>query len=72
MKVLIAEKCGFCHGVRNAIRLAEKTLEQERVVYSLGPIIHNTDVVEKLAKSGLKTVNTIEPDKQPETQPPKV
>ena len=60
MKVLIAEKCGFCHGVRNAIRLAEKTLEQERVVYSLGPIIHNTDVVEKLAKIGLKTVNTID------------
>jgi (E)-4-hydroxy-3-methyl-but-2-enyl pyrophosphate reductase len=60
MKILIAEKCGFCHGVRNAIRVAEKTLEQEKLVYSLGPIIHNKDVVERLAKSGLKTVSNIE------------
>lgn len=60
MKVLIAEKCGFCHGVRNAISIAEKVLAQEKQVYSLGPIIHNRDVVERLAKSGLKTVDTVE------------
>ena len=60
MKVIVAEKCGFCHGVRNAISVAEKTLEQEDEVYSLGPIIHNKDMVERLAKSGLKTVNRVE------------
>ena len=59
MKVVVAEKCGFCHGVRNAISVAEKTLMQhidENPVYSLGPIIHNKDEVERLAKIGLKTV----------------
>ncbi len=56
MKVLVAEKCGFCHGVRNAISIAEKILAQEKKVYSLGPIIHNRDEVERLAKAGLKTV----------------
>ena len=67
MKVIVAEKCGFCHGVKNAIDIAEKILEQHRQVscgennvYSLGPIIHNRDMVEKLAKKGLKTVNKIE------------
>jgi 4-hydroxy-3-methylbut-2-enyl diphosphate reductase len=60
MKVLVAQKCGFCHGVRNAIRVAEKTLIEKKVVYSLGPIIHNRDMVEQLAKSGLKTVSRIE------------
>lgn len=60
MKVLIAQKCGFCHGVRNAIRVAEKTLAEKKLVYSLGPIIHNRDMVEKLAKCGLKTVSRIE------------
>jgi (E)-4-hydroxy-3-methyl-but-2-enyl pyrophosphate reductase len=60
MKVLVAQKCGFCHGVRNAIRVAEKTLAEKKVVYSLGPIIHNRDMVEQLAKSGLKTVARIE------------
>lgn len=60
MKVLVAQKCGFCHGVRNAIRVTEKTLAEKNEVYSLGPIIHNKDMVEKLAKSGLKTVSKIE------------
>ncbi len=61
MKVLVAEKCGFCPGVRNAIRTAEKILAQagpEEHVYSLGPIIHNEDVVERLANAGLQTVGT--------------
>lgn len=60
MRVLVAEKCGFCHGVRNAISVAEKILAAEHDVYSLGPIIHNKDVVDRLAKSGLKTVATVD------------
>ena len=60
MKVIVAEKCGFCHGVKNAIRMAEKILAQEDEVYSLGPIIHNKDVVEQLAQTGLKTVSKVE------------
>ena len=61
MKVLVAEKCGFCHGVRNAISMAEKTLKgASGAVYSLGPIIHNGDEVERLAKAGLRMVENIE------------
>ena len=60
MKVIVAEKCGFCHGVKNAIRMAEEILAQEDDVYSLGPIIHNKDVVEQLAQTGLKTVRKVE------------
>ena len=63
MKVLVAEQCGFCHGVRNAISVAEKTLAHHKRgnhVYSLGPIIHNKDEVERLAKVGLKTVDKVE------------
>lgn len=60
MKVIVAEKCGFCHGVRNAISIAEKILAQEDEVYSLGPIIHNKDAVERLSRAGLKTVNKVD------------
>jgi 4-hydroxy-3-methylbut-2-enyl diphosphate reductase len=60
MKVIVAEKCGFCPGVKNAISMAEKILAQKDHVYSLGPIIHNKDVVDKLAKAGLKTVKNID------------
>ena len=53
MKVLMAAKCGFCPGVRNAISTAEKILaeaESKEPVYSLGPVIHNEDEVERLRK----------------------
>jgi len=63
MKVMVAAKCGFCPGVRNAISMAEETLgeaDPEQQVYSLGPIIHNEDVVERLAQSGLRTVGSVD------------
>jgi len=60
MKVIVAENCGFCPGVRNAISMAEKILSEEKEVYSLGSIIHNRDVVERLAKTGLKTVDNVD------------
>ena len=56
MEVIVAQQCGFCHGVRNAINIAEQILTEHKEVYSLGPIIHNRDMVDKLAKAGLKTV----------------
>jgi 4-hydroxy-3-methylbut-2-enyl diphosphate reductase len=59
MKVIVAENCGFCPGVKNAISMAEKVLTQKKNVYSLGPIIHNSDVVRRLAKAGLKTVSSV-------------
>jgi len=60
MKVIVAQNRGFCHGVKNAISMAEKILAREKKVYCLGPIIHNRDEVERLSKAGLKTVDSIE------------
>ncbi len=60
MKVIVAEKYGFCAGVRNAISTAEKVLAEKGKVYSLGPIIHNPGVVERLANKGLITVEDVE------------
>ncbi len=63
MQVLVAEKCGFCPGVRNAIHTAEKVLTQAKgqaQVYCLGPIIHNEDMVERLASTGLHTVASVD------------
>lgn len=60
MKVILAEKYGFCAGVRNAISIAERVLAEKGRVYSLGPIIHNPDVVERLAKNGLVSVDDVE------------
>lgn len=60
MKVLVAAKRGFCFGVEHAIELAEKLLAEKREVYCLGPLIHNKQVVDRLARLGLKMVECVE------------
>ncbi|HSV27032.1 MAG TPA: hypothetical protein VLH60_03985, partial [Sedimentisphaerales bacterium] len=60
MNVMVAERCGFCLGVKNAIAMAQTALKTNKRIYSLGPVIHNDQVVEKLAEAGLRTVGRIE------------
>lgn len=55
-KIKIADKSGFCFGVRRAISLAEKTADLHKKVYTLGPVIHNPQEVERLEKRGIKTL----------------
>ncbi len=59
MNVVRATKAGFCFGVKRALDMAEKTA-QASVTFSLGPLIHNHQVVERLEARGIKTVETIE------------
>jgi 4-hydroxy-3-methylbut-2-enyl diphosphate reductase len=60
MKVIVAQGCGFCPGVKNAIKIAQQTLAKRKNVYSLGEIIHNKDVVRQLARAGLKIAKNVE------------
>ncbi|MDR0956316.1 MAG: 4-hydroxy-3-methylbut-2-enyl diphosphate reductase [Endomicrobium sp.] len=53
-KVKIAKNAGFCFGVRRAINLTEKAIQKKNKVYTLGPIIHNPQEVERLKKQGIK------------------
>ena len=57
-KIQIADKSGFCFGVKRAIELAEKAAKQNKKVWTLGPIIHNPQEVKRLAKEGISTVKT--------------
>ncbi len=61
VRIRRARHIGFCNGVRRAIDIAERTLERKKgKVYSLGPIIHNPDVIATLAAKGLVTVHSID------------
>lgn len=55
MEVIRASVLGFCFGVRRAVELAEKALEENvnRKVYSLGPLIHNEKALKSLGDRGL-------------------
>lgn len=58
MKVIRATTAGFCFGVKRALDMAERTAETS-VTSSLGPIIHNTQVVNRLAEKGIQAVNSV-------------
>lgn len=61
MKVELASHSGFCFGVKRAIKLAFQAAGDEKAnpVYSLGPLIHNPQVVEKLKRQGVKIVEDL-------------
>ena len=59
MKVIVANPRGFCAGVRRAVQLAEASLLRGREVYSLGPLIHSPQVVERLRDQGLHVAETL-------------
>jgi 4-hydroxy-3-methylbut-2-enyl diphosphate reductase len=55
-----AARTGFCFGVRQAITLLEKVARERGGVETLGAVVHNQQVLQKLAKIGVKVVNNIE------------
>ncbi len=58
MQVKLARKLGFCFGVERAIKAAEDTLARRGgEISSLGEIIHNRQVVERLARQGLRVID---------------
>ena len=52
-KIILAKTAGFCFGVDNAVKLAFRTLiESPDSTYTLGEIIHNRQVLERLGNEG--------------------
>ena len=52
MEIFVAKSSGFCFGVKRAINIATDCAEHSRGgIYTLGPIIHNPQVVKRLEQS---------------------
>lgn len=56
MEIRIDNSAGFCWGVVRAIDFAEKQLDENTKLYSLGDIIHNNAEVKRLNEMGLETI----------------
>lgn len=59
-KIILAETAGFCFGVKRAVETVYTLLDQNKKVCTLGPIIHNPQLVDDLKKRGVRTVNSPE------------
>lgn len=67
MEIRVAKTAGFCFGVDRALKLVEDCVAQkDKTFYTLGPIIHNSHVVEELAQKGISPVESLEQVKKQE------
>jgi len=57
--IMVSAHSGFCFGVRRALDIAARALKKGKKVYSLGPIIHNPQVVAEFLAKGLKIIKDI-------------
>ena len=54
MKVVLAGTAGFCIGVKRALEMVLKAInENQPTIYTYGPLIHNPQVLELLRERGI-------------------
>lgn len=59
MKIIKANRAGFCFGVKRAVDMAFSAANKAGGVYTLGPLIHNPQVIEKLCSEGIMPTDNI-------------
>jgi 4-hydroxy-3-methylbut-2-enyl diphosphate reductase len=59
-KIEKASRTGFCFGVKRAIDLLEKLAQRQGGVETLGAVVHNQQVLERLSRLGIRVVNHID------------
>lgn len=61
MQVKVAKSAGFCFGVKRAVDTVYQQAQQNQgIIYTYGPIIHNEEVVNDLEEKGIKIIETKE------------
>ena len=65
MEILLATEMGFCWGVRRAIDIMERAADEHGEVISVGPIVHNPQVVAELEERGVRPAERPEDDSRP-------
>ncbi|MGL5512452.1 MAG: bifunctional 4-hydroxy-3-methylbut-2-enyl diphosphate reductase/30S ribosomal protein S1, partial [Sporomusa sp.] len=60
MKIYLAQHHGFCYGVKRAIDMALSSADINEQVYTLGPIIHNPQMVTRLNSLGIAAAANLE------------
>lgn len=56
-EIFLAKSAGFCFGVQRAVETALTNNNSKKKIYTLGPLIHNNDVVNKLEEENVFSIN---------------
>ena len=65
MKILVNKNAGVCWGVERAMEMADETIAQKQhegqnPVASLGPLVHNPEVINDFNQRGVQVIQTLE------------
>ncbi len=68
MEVKVASTAGFCNGVNRAVNKVYEAVRnrKDKQIYTLGPLVHNEQVVEDLQKEGVTVISDPEEVTDPE------
>lgn len=59
MEIILAKWAGFCFGVKRATQMAFEAAGKDKKTFTLGPIIHSPQVVQKLEEMGVGVVKDL-------------
>lgn len=61
MQVIVSESAGFCYGVSRALHAVLETAKSSgKAICTLGPLIHNPQVIRKLEENSVKSVGSLD------------
>ena len=74
MEIIIGKTSGFCYGVKNAVEQTRKQLKEyltedkasQEIIYCLGELVHNRQVIENLEKQGMQVIEKLEDIPEPQ------
>ena len=58
-EITVSKTAGFCFGVSRAVQMVYQALEEGKAVATLGPIIHNRDVVNDMTARGARVIEDV-------------
>jgi len=56
MQITKTDETGFCFGVKRALKTLEEAARKHGVVETVGPVVHNQQVVDQFARLGVRVV----------------
>ncbi len=60
MEIKVAKHCGFCYGVKRAVALAQRAAADHLQGATLGPLIHNPQLIADLARKGIACKDSLD------------
>jgi len=66
LEVIVAKTAGFCFGVNKAVNMVYELIgETDEHIYTIGPIIHNEQVVNSLKEKGVELIYELDSAEKP-------